>query len=143
MHEEAALLSKATRLLRMGDTSRYGQADFNKLAYKFSIDSPSSRVGMTDLENKLALANGRKAASTDDVINDSNKRFFGMDDSGEQARLKEASELADQYTREARGNKNRAPRGRIKMKTPEGYAKGGKVRGTGCATKGHGKGTMR
>lgn len=127
----------------MAEKARYGQEDFDKLAKKFSVDRSSSREGLSDLENKLALANGRKAASRDSVINDSNLRFFGMDDSGEQARLKEASELADQYTREQRGNKNVAPRGRIKMRVPEGYSKGGKVRGTGCATKGHGKGKMR
>lgn len=122
---------------------RYGQEDFDKLASRIPVERPTSRDGLLDLEQKLALANGRTAVSREKVIDDSNRRFFGEDDRGEQARLKEAGELADQYKREQRGNKNVAPRGRIKMKVPEGYKSGGKVRGAGCAAKGHGKGTVR
>ena len=96
-----------------------------------------------ELEQKLAAASGRKPATKEQVQHDQQMSFFGVDPTNMHKRLKEASELADQYKREQRGNKNVAPRGRIKMKVPEGYKSGGKVRGTGCAARGHGKGTMR
>ncbi len=96
-----------------------------------------------ELEKTLAAANGRKPVSDAQVRHEQQLSFFGLDQEPMRARLKEAGELADQYKREQRGNNNRAPRGRIKMNVPEGYAKGGKVRGCGKAVKGLTKGRMR
>ena len=93
-----------------------------------------------ELENTLALANARTPATKEQVQHEQQLAFFGLDDKPIRRRLQEAGELADQYKREMRGNVNNAPRGKIKMRVPEGYAKGGSVRGDGCAQRGKTKG---
>jgi hypothetical protein len=94
----------------------------------------SNRDSGVELEEKLALANGRKAASKKQVQHEQQLAFFGLDQKPMRRRLQEAGELADQYKREARGKEEGPIRSKIRQVT--GFAKGGSVRGTGAATRG-------
>jgi hypothetical protein len=136
------LLSKATRLQKMAE--RVGTEKGRK---NFATEYDTARDNAQDV---IDLANDKRYGPFKEKSSPSELR--NIDSIAKQA-IKRSSNLADaKYTEfvERRKTEDRASgdrvgggRGYVNPAEVKGMKSGGKVRGAGCATKGHGKGTMR